>query len=93
MARPIPTPDVQFCDPKTGLITQPWFEYFKSRDRGAPGAGGGSNVSAWFYGTLDPAVPADALVLNKLGVNDDFYIRLSGSSVVGIFVKQNGAWV
>ena len=85
MARPIPTPNVQFCDQKTGLITTPWYEYFKSRDRGAPTAtGGGSNVSAWFYGT---AVPA-----NTLGVDGDFYIRTVGTTVAGIFVKINGVW-
>jgi hypothetical protein len=87
MARPIPTPDVQFCDPKTGLITQPWFEYFKSRDRGAPGTGGGSNVSAWFYGTGVPS--------NSLGIDGDFYIQISGTTgeVIAFRVKTNGAWV
>jgi hypothetical protein len=85
MARPIPTPDVQFCDQKTGLITTPWYEYFKSRDRGAPGAGGGSNISAWFYGLSAPS--------NTLGVDGDFYIQQNTTgAIVAIRVKTNGAW-
>jgi hypothetical protein len=31
--RPIPQPSVPVVDPKTGLMTQDWFLYFKSREQ------------------------------------------------------------
>lgn len=31
MSKPLPGLDVPVVDPKTGLMTQAWFEYFQSR--------------------------------------------------------------
>lgn len=31
MSKPLPGNDVPVVDPKTGLISQPWYEYFQSR--------------------------------------------------------------
>ena len=84
MSRPIPTPDVALCDPKTGLMTTPWFNYFKERDRGAIGASGGSNIAAWYYGTAAPA--------NTLGIDGDFYIQQTGTAVAAIYIKKSGVW-
>lgn len=84
MALPIPTPDVPLADPATGLMTQEWFNYFRSRDRGASGASGGSNISAWFYGTGVPS--------NSLGIDGDFYMQKTGSTVTAFYVKSGGIW-
>jgi hypothetical protein len=81
---PIPPPDVQFIEPGTGRPTKEFYDYLKSKDRGVAGPNGGSNTSAWFYGS---AVPS-----NSLGVEDDFYIRTSGTSIIAFFVKTNGVW-
>jgi len=31
MSKPLPGPDVPMIDPKTGIVTQTWYEYFQSR--------------------------------------------------------------
>jgi len=85
MALPIPSPTVQFCDVKTGLISRPWYEYFKDKDRVTSGVGGGSSNSVWFYGTAAPS--------NSLGLEGDFYMLLSGGAIGGVRVKQGGVWV
>lgn len=84
MGLPIPTPNVALVDPQTGLMAPKWYDYFKSKDRGVAQANGGTNTSAWYYGTSAPA--------NTLGLNDDFYIQTQGTSVVAFYVKKNGVW-
>ena len=84
MARPLPQPTVPLCDPKTGLITQFWYEYFTTQDRRG-GPSGGSSSAAWFYGSTAPS--------NSLGIDGDFYMQLSGGAVVAVRVKQAGVWV
>ena len=90
MVLPIPPPNVPFVDQNTGLIERDWYLYFKSRDRpvlsNLPiGIGGGSNFSAWYYGTPAPS--------NSLGVQNDFYIQISAptpitpATIVAIYVK------
>lgn len=86
MARPIPPPDVPLAEPQTGKITQTWYDYLFGRDRGSTGTGtnGGNSGAVWFYGT---GVPSDTI-----GVNGDFFIRRSGTSIVAIYVKTGGTW-
>jgi hypothetical protein len=91
VSKPIPPSDVSLLelDPAgrpTGRMAQPWYDYFFARDRGSRGTGsnGGNSGAVWFYGTGIPA--------NTLGLDGDFYMRKSGTSLIGIYVKANGTW-
>jgi len=85
MPRPIPQPNVQLVDTKTGLITPSWYEYLKDKDRVTSGVGGGSSNAVWFYGSVAPS--------SSLGLEGDFYMVLSGGTIAAVRVKQGGVWV
>jgi len=85
VARPLPPPDVPVVEPTTGKISQTWYDYFKARDRGIGfTTGGGSSSAVWYYGTGVPS--------NSIGVDGDFYMRISGTTLIGVYVKQGGVW-
>lgn len=86
MARPLPPPDVPLVDLQTGKVAQVWFDYFRGQDRFSSSStvGGGNSSSVWFYGSALPA--------SSLGIDGDFYIRTSGTSIIAFYVKQSGTW-
>jgi hypothetical protein len=86
MARPLPPPDVPITEPQTGRPTQVFYDYLFSRDRGSTGSGtnGGNSGAVIFYGSGLPS--------NSIGVNGDFYIRTSGTSIIAFYVKSGGVW-
>lgn len=89
MAKPIPPPDVPLLEivngKLTGRIAQVWYEFLLGFARGSTATtGGGNSTSVWFYGSTVPA--------SSLGVDGDFHIQTSGTSIVAFRVKSGGVW-
>jgi len=99
--RPLPPPDAAVIDPRTGLMTRDWYDYFRDQNQlvashttsiasinallAAAGVSASRPIQRWFFGTGVPS--------NAIGIDGDFYLRLTGGTITQFYNKSGGVWL